>query len=62
MKALATIATFIQRGKNPVYGEEGIQVIKSGQARGGIEFDFSKVYFATNYDSEDKRILKKVIS
>lgn len=59
MKALATIATFIQRGKNPVYGEEGIQVIKSGQARGGIEFDFSKVYFATNYDSEDKRILKK---
>lgn len=59
MKALATIATFIQRGKNPVYGEEGIQVIKSGQARGGIEFDFSKVYFATNYDSEDKRFLKK---
>lgn len=59
MKTLATIATFIQRGKNPVYGEEGIQVIKSGQARGGIEFDFSKVYFATNYDSEDKRILKK---
>ncbi len=59
MIALATIATFIQRGKNPVYGEEGIQVIKSGQARGGIEFDFSKVYFATNYDSEDKRILKK---
>lgn len=59
MKALATIATFIQRGKNPVYGEEGIQVIKSGQARGGVEFDFSKVYFATNYDSEDKRILKK---
>ena len=59
MKALATIATFIQRGKNPVYGEEGIQVIKSGQARGGIEFDFSKVYFATNYDSEDKRIFKK---
>lgn len=59
MKSLGTIADFIQRGKNPVYGESGMQVIKSGQARGGIDFDFSKTYYATNYSSDDKRLLKK---
>ncbi len=41
---LEDIATLIQRGKSPKYGDSNIQVIKSGQARGFYEFDFSKVY------------------
>lgn len=58
-KSLGALATFLQRGKNPKYDDNGYQVIKSGQARGGVEFDFSKTYFASNYDEDDKRILCK---
>lgn len=41
---LENIAELIQRGKSPKYGESNIQVIKSGQARGFYEFDFSTIY------------------
>ena len=59
LKSLGALAVFLQRGKNPKYDDNGYQVIKSGQARGGVEFDFSKTYYASNYDEDDKRILCK---
>ena len=59
LKSLGALAVFLQRGKKPKYDDNGYQVIKSGQARGGVEFDFSKTYYASNYDEDDKRILCK---
>jgi type I restriction enzyme M protein len=56
---LGEICNLIQRGKSPVYGESNIQVIKSGQARGYYEFDFSKRYFTAKEFNLDHRKLQK---
>ncbi len=53
------IATMLQRGKSPKYGTSAIQIIKSGQARGFKNFDFSKKYYVDNNFVLDKRKLEK---
>lgn len=42
---LGEVAVYMQRGKSPQYGNGPIQVIKSGQARGWENFDFSTPHF-----------------
>lgn len=42
---LGDVAVYMQRGKTPQYGNGPIQVIKSGQARGWMDFDFSTHHF-----------------
>ena len=58
-KNLKNIALMIQRGKSPKYGDCGFQVIKSGQARGYYEFDFSKRYYLSSDFKMDNRKLQK---
>lgn len=45
MVRLGDVVTYSQRGKSPKYGSGPVQVIKSGQARGWYEFDFTKPQF-----------------
>ena len=42
---LGDVSVYMQRGKSPKYGKGLIQVIKSGQARGWRNFDFSTPHF-----------------
>lgn len=56
---LDTITTLLKRGKTPKYGESDIQIIKSGQARGYTEFDFSKRYYVIKDFAIDERKLKR---
>lgn len=53
------VAIMIQRGKSTKYGNSKIQIIKSGQARGYTEFDFSQRYYVTEKFISDKRNLRK---
>lgn len=55
---LGDISNLVQRGKATQYGEGDVQVIKSGQARGFHEFDFSKRYFAVSDFKIDHRELQ----
>lgn len=59
VKKLEDLAILLQRGKSPVYGSSSLQVIKSGQARGGRKFDFSKPEFASDSFKTDERALQK---
>ncbi|NGX63647.1 MAG: Type I restriction enzyme EcoKI M protein [Candidatus Anoxychlamydiales bacterium] len=56
---LEVITDLIQRGKTPIYGNSKVQVIKSGQARGYFEFDFSKKHFVTKDFILDHRQLRE---
>jgi type I restriction-modification system DNA methylase subunit len=56
---LGDFALSLQRGKSPEYTDSGIQIIKSGQARGGYEFDFSQQYFVLDSFSNLDRKLHK---
>lgn len=56
---LDNLTTLIKRGKSPSYGNSHIQIIKSGQARGYYEFDFSKKYYASEDFVLDERKLEK---
>lgn len=59
MVKLGNVVTYLQRGKSPKYGAGPIQVIKSGQARGLYEFDFSKPQFLDpEFQIDANRILK----
>lgn len=59
MVRLGDVATYLQRGKSPKYGAGPVQVIKSGQARGWCEFDFSKPEFlAPAFQVEAVRMLR----
>lgn len=49
----------VKRGKSTSYGTSHIQIIKSGQARGYNEFDFSKKYYVKKDFTSDERNLKK---
>jgi type I restriction enzyme M protein len=42
---MGDVSVYMQRGKSPKYGNGPIQVIKSGQARGWGNFDFSTPHF-----------------
>ena len=56
---LGEVCELTQRGKSPKYSDSGIQVIKSGQARGYFNFDFSKKYFVGHDFPVDHRLLQK---
>ena len=53
------ISVLVQRGKSASYGTSNIQIIKSGQARGYNEFDFSKRYYVSDTFISDERNLQK---
>jgi type I restriction enzyme M protein len=56
---LDNLTTLIKRGKSPSYGISNTQIIKSGQARGYYEFDFSKEYYVSEDFILDERKLQK---
>lgn len=56
---LENLAVMLKRGKSSKYGDSNIQIIKSGQARGIKEFDFSQKYFVTDNFTLDERKLEK---
>lgn len=45
MEKLSSLNTILRRGNSSKYGTSLIQIIKSGQARGLFEFDFSEKHF-----------------
>ncbi len=49
----------LKRGKSPKYGDSKVQIIKSGQARGYKQFDFSEKHFVSNDFIVDERKLEK---
>lgn len=53
------IKNMVQRGKSAKYGISDIQIIKSGQARGYNEFDFTKRYYVSDKFVSDERNLQK---
>ena len=56
---LGNISLLIKRGKSPKYGKSSTQIIKSGQARGYYEFDFSEKHYASADYILDERKLQK---
>ncbi len=58
-RRLGDISVMVRRGKSTKYGKSNIQIIKSGQARGFLEFDFSEKYFVTDEFVVDERKLEK---
>ncbi|MDR1956521.1 MAG: restriction endonuclease subunit S [Treponema sp.] len=56
---VSELCNLLKRGKSPKYGNSNIQVIKSGQARGYMQFDFSEKYFAAGDFVLDERKLQK---
>lgn len=55
---LGDLAKLVQRGKSPKYGESEIQIIKSGQARGYFDFDFTKKYYIDkNFNIDHRKLL-----
>lgn len=59
LEKVENIASLLKRGKSPQYGNSKIQIIKSGQARGYKEFDFSEKHFASENFVLDERKLQK---
>lgn len=55
---LDNLTTLIKRGKSPTYGSSKVQIIKSGQARGFYEFDFTKKYYVSSDFILDERKLQ----
>lgn len=53
------ITIMVQRGKSAKYGKSNIQIIKSGQARGYMEFDFSQKHYVSESFVSDERNLAK---
>lgn len=53
------ISVMVRRGKSAKYGKSNIQIIKSGQARGFTEFDFSlRHYVDENFISDERNLVK----
>lgn len=53
------LCNLLKRGKSPKYGNSTIQVIKSGQARGYTEFDFSNpVYLREDFVLDERKLQK----
>ncbi len=56
---LKQISNLLQRGRSPIYGNSSVQVIKSGQAKGYFNFDFSEKYFLNeNFNLDDRKLQK----
>ncbi|MEE6071971.1 restriction endonuclease subunit S, partial [Avibacterium paragallinarum] len=53
------LCVLLKRGKSPKYGQSNIQIIKSGQARGYLAFDFKERYFVSEDFILDERKLQK---
>lgn len=58
MERLSNLSSMLRRGKASGYGNSSIQIIKSGQARGNFEFDFSERYFVDEKFKADERLLR----
>jgi type I restriction enzyme M protein len=58
MEKLANLSVMLRRGKSAKYGVSSIQIIKSGQARGWFEFDFSEKHFVEEGFVLDERQLQ----
>ena len=56
---LENIALLLKRGKSAKYGNSQTQIIKSGQARGFKEFDFSQKHFVVDGFILDERKLER---
>jgi len=56
---LENLSILLKRGKSTKYGNSNIQVIKSGQARGYTDFDFTEKHFASSDFQPDERKLQK---
>jgi len=56
---LGDVAVMVKRGKSTRYGQSNIQVIKSGQARGFLEFDFRKKHYVDSSFIPDERNLQR---
>jgi len=53
------ISIMVQRGKSAKYGKSKTQIIKSGQARGYEEFNFSqKHYVSESFISDERNLIK----
>jgi len=50
---------FVKRGKSAKYGSSNMQIIKSGQARGLLEFDFTERHYVDEKFISDERNLIK---
>lgn len=59
LERLEKLTNMVQRGKSAKYGTSSIQIIKSGQARGYNNFDFSKRYYVSDSFISDERNLQK---
>ena len=59
MRKLSSLAAMLKGGKAPVYGTSSVQVIKSGQARGFHDFDFTNRYYLAENVELDERKLQK---
>ncbi len=59
MEKLANLHTLLRRGKSAKYGASSIQIIKSGQARGHFEFDFTERHFVEPGFVLDERQLQR---
>lgn len=58
-KRLGDVATMVKRGKSAKYGSSQIQIIKSGQARGYQDFNFSQRFYVSDTFVSDERNLIK---
>lgn len=58
-RRIGDISLMAKRGKSAKYGNSNIQIIKSGQARGYLEFDFSEKHFVADGFVLDERKLEK---
>ena len=59
LRRLSDLSTLLKRGRSPSYGNSNIQIIKSGQARGFHNFDFTKKYYLAPDFVLDERKLQK---
>ncbi len=58
-RKLGELCTLLKRGKSAKYGKSNIQIIKSGQARGWFDFDFSERHYVDTSYIPDERQLNK---
>ncbi len=59
LKTIDELQVLLKRGKSPTYGDSKVQVLKSGQARGYRDFDFSSKYYLAKDTEIDERKLQK---
>ena len=59
LKTIDELQVLLKRGKSPTYGDSKVQIIKSGQARGYLDFDFSTKYYLAENTELDERKLQK---